>query len=152
TCLFARRADLGSQGNLDVRQRSPPRSRLGRHAREENVTIGICARQIRNGGSSHGRTWRQPGRRHDANGCAGEQHVRIEYAAQYANRAGSSAASDGSGCAGPSVRGADFVADPELPRLPLSIETLCPEKHVGEAGNSERGFGPASTYGAWPSG
>ena len=61
-------------------------------------------------------------------------------ATQHPDRASCAVGGDGSGRHRAPVHGAHFVVDHQLPRLPVPIETLCFEKHVGEAGDSAPGI------------
>src|SRR5882672_162463 len=59
---------------------------------------------------------------------------------------------DGCGRSRAALRGTDFLADRQLSRLPLPIEALRPEKHVGDNGNPASRNGTASPHRSWQSG
>src|SRR5262249_14553526 len=58
---------------------------------------------------------------------------------ELAHCAGCSSACDGRGRSGSAISRAHLHTDYELPRLPIPVEALCFEKHVGDAGGATPG-------------
>ena len=83
---------------------------------------------------------------------AAQREHGIKKAPEHANRAGGSAGRDRCRCAGPALRRTHLLADHQLPRLPVPIEALRPEKYVGDDGDPAPGKRATSAHGTRPRG